>query len=97
MIAIMGMTELTLGTDLSEEQRNYQHLVEQSARALLMLLNDVLDYSKIEAGKLELEQREIDLRDSVGDILQTHQSEEIVFNASIEANCAPIHWNSRPD
>ena len=71
MNAIMGMTELTLGTELSEEQRNYQHLVEQSAQALLMLLNDILDYSKIEAGKLELEQREFDLRDSIGDILQT--------------------------
>ncbi|MEE3179912.1 MAG: histidine kinase dimerization/phospho-acceptor domain-containing protein, partial [Verrucomicrobiota bacterium] len=55
MNAIMGITELTLGTDLTEEQRHYQILVEQSAQALLMLLNDILDYSKIEAGKLEME------------------------------------------
>jgi len=47
MNAIMGITELTLGTDLTEEQRHYQILVEQSAQALLMLLNDILDYSKI--------------------------------------------------
>ena len=71
MNAIVGITDLTLGTELSQEQRHYQLLVEQSAQALLMLLNDILDYSKIEAGKLELEQREFDLRDSVGDILQT--------------------------
>ena len=69
MNAIVGITELTLGTDLTEEQRHYQALVEQSAQALLMLLNDILDYSKIEAGKLELEHREFDLRDSLGDIL----------------------------
>ncbi len=71
MNAIVGITDLTLGTDLTEEQRHYQVLVEQSAQALLMLLNDILDYSKIEAGKLELERREFDLRDSLGDILQT--------------------------
>jgi len=71
MNAIMGITELTLGTNLTEEQRHYQILVEQSAQALLMLLNDILDYSKIEAGKLELERREFDLRGSVGDMLHT--------------------------
>lgn len=71
MNAILGMTELTLGTKLTTEQREYQLLVEQSAEALLLLLNDILDYSKIEAGKLELEDFEFDLRDSLGDILQT--------------------------
>ena len=71
MNAIMGITELTLGTDLTEEQRDYQNLVEQSAQALLLLLNDILDYSKIEAGKLELECREFDLRGSLGDVLHT--------------------------
>ena len=71
MNAIVGITDLTLGTELTEEQRHYQLLVEQSAQALLMLLNDILDYSKIEAGKLELERRDFDLRDALGDILQT--------------------------
>ena len=70
MNAILGMTELTLGTDLSDEQRDYQLLVEQSAESLLSLLNDILDYSKIESGNLELEHRDFDLRDSLGDILQ---------------------------
>ncbi|MFM1559116.1 MAG: response regulator [Roseibacillus sp.] len=71
MNAILGMTELTLDTNLTNKQRDYQLLVEQSAEALLLLLNDILDYSKIEAGKLELEQRDFDLRDFLGDILQT--------------------------
>ncbi len=70
MNAILGMTELTLGTDLSDEQHDYQLLVEQSAESLLSLLNDILDYSKIESGNLELEHRDFDLRDSLGDILQ---------------------------
>ena len=71
MNAIMGMTELTLGTKLTAEQREYQTLVEHSAEALLLLLNDILDYSKIEAGTLELEEQEFGIRGSLGDILQT--------------------------
>ena len=55
MNAIIGMTELALGTELTAEQREYLLTVKQSSDALLRLLNDVLDLSKIEAGKLEIE------------------------------------------
>ncbi|NIP96493.1 MAG: hybrid sensor histidine kinase/response regulator, partial [Akkermansiaceae bacterium] len=48
-----------------------QVLVQQSAESLLKVLNDVLDYSKIEAGKLELEEYEFGIRDSLGGIVQT--------------------------
>ncbi len=55
MNVIIGMTELTLGTPLSTEQREYLTAVKNSADSLLRLLNDILDLSKIEAGKLQLE------------------------------------------
>jgi two-component system sensor histidine kinase/response regulator len=55
MNAIIGMSHLTLQTDLSERQRNYLGKIQQSAQHLLGIINDILDFSKIEAGKLNVE------------------------------------------
>jgi two-component system, sensor histidine kinase and response regulator len=63
MNVILGMTRLSLDTRLDLEQREYLTEVERAADLLLDLINDILDLSKIEAGKLELEQVAFDLRE----------------------------------
>jgi two-component system, sensor histidine kinase and response regulator len=65
--AILGMTELTLRTKLSAEQRDYLASVKSSSHALLAIVNDVLDFSKIEARRLELESAPFDVRETIED------------------------------
>lgn len=54
MTAILGLLDIVRGTDLSEKQRQYIYQIYESSRALLTIINDILDLSKIEAGKIEL-------------------------------------------
>jgi len=61
MNAIVGMTEITLQTELTEDQRDYLKTVKDSAQHLLSIINDILDLSKIEARKLELDHVDFDL------------------------------------
>jgi PAS domain S-box-containing protein len=69
MNGIMGMTDLLAETVLSEEQREYLNIINQSSSALLYILNEILDLSKIEAGKMVLNQEPIEIRDALESVL----------------------------
>ena len=69
MTGVIGMTSLLLDTPLNEEQLRYVQAIKSSGDVLLAILNDVLDLSKIEAGKLELEEREFRLNDVIEDTI----------------------------
>jgi len=69
MNAILGMTQLTLETSLSPEQREYLEAVDSAAESLLSIINDILDYSKIEARMVRLESIRFDLRKLTHNVL----------------------------
>jgi CheY-like chemotaxis protein/HPt (histidine-containing phosphotransfer) domain-containing protein len=70
MVGIMGMTDLLLSTELAPQQRNYSQTIKGSAESLLSIINDILDFMKIDARKLKLERVPIDPRGMIDDVVE---------------------------
>ncbi len=96
MNAIIGMSHLTLTTNLDSQQRNYVEKVHRSAESLLGIINDILDFSKIEAGKLEIESVEFrleDVLDGLANLVGLAAEEkgvELLFNIDTDTPTALI-------
>src|SRR6202043_2198335 len=65
MNGVIGMNELLLGTELTDEQREYAEQVTRSGEQMLAIINDVLDLSKIETGHFELDITDFDLHETI--------------------------------
>ena len=87
---ILGMTELALDTDLTPEQQEYLELSRFSGKNLLTLVNDLLDFSRIEAGRMELEPRRSELREQVALTVEA-------LTTGNKGCTVPVTWNVDPD
>jgi PAS domain S-box-containing protein len=85
MNGLLGMTELLMGTDLSEEQQRFARNVHCSAESLVKIINDILDFSKIEAGKLKLEELKFDLQELVENVVELFS--ETAYLKGLELIC----------
>jgi len=91
---IIGMTEITLSTDLHTDQREYLEIVRSSADSLLHIVNDILDFSKIEARKLQLDCVPLELRELVRDILRSLSLRARQKNLALTSHISPAVPNA---
>ncbi len=90
MNGVLGMTELLMGTDLTQQQQKFCSTVHRSGKALLHVINDILDFSRVEAGKLELETVDFNMRETVEEVMEllaenAHRKEiELLFEIDVD-------------
>jgi PAS domain S-box-containing protein len=89
MNGVLGMIQLLLRTDLDEAQQRYAAIAQDSGRTLLALIDDILDLSKIEAGKVVLENRGFDLRRTLEDVVRLLHGRADEKGLEIHTRAAP--------
>jgi len=99
MNGVLGMTELLEGTELTSQQQQFVQVIHSSGSALLNIINDILDYSKIEAGKMDIEHVDMDLDNLLLECASifslTSEQKRLEFLASIEPK-TPVFIQSDP-
>ncbi len=89
MNGIMGMNHLLLESDLNSEQKDYAETVKHCGNVLLSTINDILDYSKMEAGKLQLKESPFDLRSILNDTMRVVQGNATNKGLTLETDLDP--------
>jgi signal transduction histidine kinase/DNA-binding response OmpR family regulator len=85
---ILPILEMLRDTSLDNEQLKMVHTAQSSSRHLLRIINDILDFAKVESGKLQLESIEIDVRDLVGSVTELMSGSARIHNLKVSANVA---------
>lgn len=94
MNGIMGLTKLLLNTNLTEKQNEYLRAIESSSDTLLVIINDILDISKIEAGKLSLEKKEFLFINLLSSVVGVFEGKALEKGIELVAN---YHKNDLPE
>ncbi|NLD99832.1 MAG: PAS domain S-box protein, partial [Fibrobacter sp.] len=89
MNGVIGMTSLLSGTVLTETQRHYVEIIKSSGNSLLNIINDILDISKIEAGKIDLEEITFDIRIMIQDLITFFSVRAIEKNLHFDYSISP--------
>ncbi|AJY77478.1 histidine kinase [Paenibacillus beijingensis] len=89
MNGVIGMTTLLMETALNEEQRDYAEIIQKSGNTLLNVINDILDYAKIEAGKMELEEVQFQLQSCLDETLDMFIAKSRERNLDITCTIDP--------
>lgn len=95
---VVGICDLLLATQLQKEQRDYVRVIQSSGQHILSLVNDILDLSKVEAGKIELESIDFNVNELIGDtykLLKPQVAKGVDFKYSLDSS-VPAHLKGDP-